>query len=47
VERSKGDLEVRIRGDRSVPYRVIEPLLVSCAEAGVWNVGFVVVREGE
>ncbi|MBW3543820.1 MAG: biopolymer transporter ExbD [Planctomycetes bacterium] len=40
-----GEFEVRIRGDRSVPYRAIEPLLVSCARAGVTNVKFAVVLE--
>ncbi len=33
-------LEVRIRGDRRVPYRFVEPLLVACAEVGVWNVQY-------
>lgn len=47
AQRSAGDLEVRIRADRSVPYRAVEPLLSGCAQAGVWNVGFTVVREGE
>ena len=39
----KGDLEVRIRSDRSVPYQDIEPILVACAKAGVWRVSFAVV----
>jgi biopolymer transport protein ExbD len=43
--RSGDDLEVRIRGDRDVPFSVIEPLLVACAEAGVWNVTFGVHAE--
>jgi biopolymer transport protein ExbD len=44
VERAQttGDLEVRIRADRGLPYRLIEPLLVACAEARVWNVSFAV-----
>ena len=37
-------LEVRIRADRSVPYRVVEPLLLTCARSGVWNVSFAVVE---
>ena len=47
--RSDSDLEVRIRGDRDVPYSAIEPLLVACAEAGVWNVTFGVhaVKSGQ
>jgi biopolymer transport protein TolR len=32
--------EVRIRTDRHVPYRQIEPLLLACARAGVTNVKF-------
>ena len=38
-------LEVRIRSDRRVPYRVVEPIMVACAEAGVWKVTFAVTRE--
>jgi biopolymer transport protein ExbD len=38
-----GKLEVRIRADRQVPYRVVEPILVACARAGVWNVTVAVV----
>ena len=36
------NLEVRIRSDRAVPYEKIEPILLSCAQAGVWNVAFAV-----
>lgn len=38
--RSGDELEVRIRGDRNAPFAAIEPLLIACAEAGVWNVTF-------
>ncbi|OHB80422.1 MAG: hypothetical protein A2V98_21020 [Planctomycetes bacterium RBG_16_64_12] len=38
-----GKLEVRIRSDRRVPYRVIEPILLACQRGGVWNVTFAVV----
>ncbi|NOZ41283.1 MAG: biopolymer transporter ExbD [Planctomycetes bacterium] len=38
------DLEVRIRADRNIAYRHIEPLLLACAEAHVWNVSFAVVE---
>ncbi len=38
-------LEVRIRSDRRVPYRIVEPIMVACAEAGVWKVTFAVTRE--
>jgi len=37
-----GGLEVRIRTDRRVPYGAIEPILLACAKAGVWNVVFAV-----
>jgi len=40
-----GSLEVRIRTDRRVPYRLVEPIMLACAEAGVWRVTFAVVRE--
>ncbi|MHC4179577.1 MAG: ExbD/TolR family protein [Planctomycetota bacterium] len=37
-------MEVRIRADRTVPYRVVEPVMVDCARAGVWKVTFAVVE---
>lgn len=37
-------LEVRIRTDRTVPYRIVEPVMVACAKAGVWNVTFAVIE---
>jgi biopolymer transport protein ExbD len=44
IERDKlgPDMEVRVRADRSVPYSAIEPILLACAEAGIWNVTFAV-----
>jgi biopolymer transport protein ExbD len=45
--RSGDDLEIRIRSDRAVPYGVIEPILLACAEAGIWNVTFAVYERGE
>ncbi len=44
VERQKtaGPLEVRIRSDRRVPYGAIEPILLACQRAGVWDVTFAV-----
>lgn len=38
------EMELRIRGDRRVPYRVVEPILDGAARAGVWNVTFAVVE---
>lgn len=40
-------IEVRIRSDRSVPYRNIEPLMLACARAGIWNVTFGVLRRDQ
>lgn len=47
VERQQttADLEVRIRADRDIPYGHIEPLLLACVRAQVWNVSFAVVGE--
>jgi biopolymer transport protein ExbD len=44
--RTGPDLEVGVRSDRRVPYRIIESILVACARAGIWNVGFAVRAEG-
>ncbi len=38
------DVEIRIRGDRSVPYSAISPIMLSCARAGIWKVTFGVYR---
>src|SRR5687768_16361 len=38
------DLEVRIRSDRGVAYAGVEPILQTCARAGIWNVSFAVYR---
>jgi len=49
IEREQlgGELEVRIRADRSVPYSRVGPILLACAEAGVWNVTFAVLNKDE
>jgi biopolymer transport protein ExbD len=36
------ELEVRIRGDRGVLYNRFEPVMLACAQAGVWNVTYAV-----
>lgn len=36
------ELEVRIRGDRGVLYGRVEPVLLACVKASIWNVAFVV-----
>ena len=38
--RTTKPLEVRIRTDRRVPYRTIEPVMVICSQAGIDNVSF-------
>ncbi|MFT7642852.1 MAG: biopolymer transport protein ExbD [Pirellulaceae bacterium] len=38
------DLEVRIRGDRKAAYQFVEPIMLSCARSGIWNVTFAVYR---
>jgi biopolymer transport protein ExbD len=49
IERQRlgDDLEVRIRADRSVPYAAVGPILLACADAGIWNVTFAVYKRGE
>jgi biopolymer transport protein ExbD len=42
-----GDLAVRIRGDRSVPYTRIEPVMRACTQAGIWNVSYGVTPRQE
>jgi len=38
-------LEVRIRSDRQAPYRLVEPIMRACAQAGVWRVTFAVIGD--
>lgn len=45
--RAGDDLEVRIRSDRTVPYRYVEPILLACSRAGVWRVTFAVYRRDQ
>ena len=40
-----GVYEVRIRGDRRVPFRVVEPLMVACARAGITRIGYAVLPQ--
>jgi biopolymer transport protein ExbD len=39
-------LELRIRCDRRLAYRQIEPVLAGAAEAGLWNVSIAVLEPG-
>ena len=42
LDKNGADVEIRIRSDRRVPYGDVEPILMSCAQAGIWNVAFAV-----
>ena len=44
AEVAPGTLEVWIRGDRRTAYRTVEPILLACAESGIWKVAFKVVQ---
>jgi biopolymer transport protein ExbD len=44
LEAANGELEVRIRSDREVPYRHVAPIMLSCARSGIWNVTIGVYR---
>lgn len=46
MKESDSDLEIRIRGSRSVDYATIDPILNACAKAGIWNVSFAVYGPG-
>ena len=41
------DLEVRIRGDRGVLYSRVEPVLLACVQAGIWNVAYAVHQKND
>ena len=43
----KNRFEVRIRGDRTVPYSVIEPIMLACARAGVTRINYTVLHTRE
>jgi biopolymer transport protein ExbD len=43
-QRQPQDLEVRIRGARTVAFGDVRPVLAACIEAGVWNVTFAVTE---
>lgn len=47
LKRAKGKIEVRIRVDRTAPYRVVEPILAGCAQLDIWNVQFAVIRPAD
>ncbi len=38
----KQDVEVRIRGSKLAPYSSVEPIMLACTQAGIWNVTYAV-----
>ncbi len=44
-EKEGNNLEVRIRSSREAPYAAVEPIMLACTEARIWNVTFAVYRE--
>ncbi|MBY0589496.1 biopolymer transporter ExbD [bacterium] len=43
IQADPAPLEVWIRSDRSVPFGQIEPILTTCADAGIWKLAFKVI----
>lgn len=42
----QGDgVEVRIRGSREAAYSTVEPIMLACTKASIWNVKYAVFRE--
>ena len=41
------DIEVRIRCSRLTPYAAVEPIMLACTGAKIWNVTYAVYREGD
>ena len=39
------DFELRIRSDRAVPYRIVEPIVIACAKVGVTKIKFPVIEK--
>lgn len=46
IRETEGDsLEVRVRGSRETPYVFVEPIMLACTKAGIWNVSFAVYTQ--
>lgn len=45
-DREGEGIEVRIRGSRLAPYSTVEPIMLACTGAKIWNVTYAVYREG-
>ena len=37
VAKQNEELEVRIRGSKLAPYEAVEPVMLACTKAGIWN----------
>ncbi len=46
-EQADSPIEVRIRADQTIPFGEVKPVLVACAEAGVWDVTFAVTERND
>jgi biopolymer transport protein ExbD len=46
-DRLGSDVEIHIRAGRLVPYGAVEPILLACSDAGIWNVTFAVFEKAE
>jgi len=44
VKKLGSNVEIRIRADRSVGYKHVEPILLACAKNGIRKVGYAVLR---
>lgn len=38
-------IEVRIRGSRGAPYSSVEPIMLACSKAGIWDISYAVYRD--
>jgi biopolymer transport protein ExbD len=44
VKQIGAGVEVRVRADRSVPYKHVEPVMLACVQAGIHKIGYAVYR---
>lgn len=44
-KREGEDLEVRIRSSRRATYAMVEPIMLACTQAKIWNVTYAVYQE--
>jgi biopolymer transport protein ExbD len=47
VQHLGADVEVRIRGDRGVAYKHLEPVMLACTQAGIWRIAIAVEERTE